>query len=591
MEALKQGRSAEALSLLTEFCQHCNDPRSKDYAQAQIALVRAYQRIGQQEQALALCQQLLTNPLPPVQKWAREALPSLKLPASEPTGAGQPTVAPAAAASPPSEDATTLLRQGTAALKQGDYATAITTLEQVCQRPEIDSQQQTQAQMALIRAYKANSQPQEAIALCQQLVGNPEPMVQNWAQQFLATLMANQVIPGLVSQKRAARQEAANLEAGESGPRPPMPLRSLNELKDFYQKQLIKDLKPIEVERKTILRKLLIAAIVFFGIGLVTLPLTRGVLLGLGAVLWLILLIWLVESYGKAFKFIVIRKIVEFMSPDNTLAYSPDGVGQSFRGGFVNSQLFKQQPDRFVQSDLVTGKLGETEICFAQICAETQIEQDEDFRIRSNVELGNNPLMSWLVLMLISKGSRLGSYVILRLFQGRRLKLQQFMDEVVWEQTKTDLIFKGLFFWADFNKNFHGRTVIVPDTAERLLGHMGRSLQEMDKSRGQLVKLEDREFEKLFAVYGTDQVEARYILSTSLMERLVKFRKRADRELWVGFVDDKIYIAVKFDEDLFEPRLFKTMLAFEPIQEYFEILQLMLSIVEELNLNLRIWGK
>lgn len=31
------------------------------------------------------------------------------------------------------------------------------------------------------------------------------------------------------------------------------------------------------------------------------------------------------------------------------------------------------------------------------------------------------------------------------------------------------------------------------------------------------------------------------------------------------------------------------MLSFKPIQEYFESLQLMIAIVEELNLNWRIW--
>ncbi len=46
-----------------------------------------------------------------------------------------------------------------------------------------------------------------------------------------------------------------------------------------------------------------------------------------------------------------------------------------------------------------------------------------------------------------------------------------------------------------------------------------------------------------------------------------------------------------YAEDLFEPWLFKTILSFAPIQEYFEILQLMIGVVEELNLNRRIWSK
>lgn len=113
----------------------------------------------------------------------------------------------------------------------------------------------------------------------------------------------------------------------------------------------------------------------------------------------------------------------------------------------------------------------------------------------------------------------------------------------------------------------------------------------MSKERGQLIQLEDPEFNQLFVVYGHDQVEARYILSTSLMARLVDFRKKASREVYVSFIDDLIYVAIQYEEDLFEPRLFKSMLNFGPIQKYFENLQLMIGIVEDLKLNRRIWSR
>jgi Protein of unknown function (DUF3137) len=50
-------------------------------------------------------------------------------------------------------------------------------------------------------------------------------------------------------------------------------------------------------------------------------------------------------------------------------------------------------------------------------------------------------------------------------------------------------------------------------------------------------------------------------------------------------------VAIAYEEDLFEPKLFKSMLDLRPMQEYFEILQLMLGIVDDLNLNQRIWTK
>ncbi|MEH1811138.1 MAG: DUF3137 domain-containing protein [Nostoc sp.] len=42
------------------------------------------------------------------------------------------------------------------------------------------------------------------------------------------------------------------------------------------------------------------------------------------------------------------------------------------------------------------------------------------------------------------------------------------------------------------------------------------------------------------------------------------------------------------NQNLFEPNLFKTVLSFAPLREYFETLNLMLGIVEDLNLDRRI---
>ena len=109
--------------------------------------------------------------------------------------------------------------------------------------------------------------------------------------------------------------------------------------------------------------------------------------------------------------------------------------------------------------------------------------------------------------------------------------------------------------------------------------------------RDQLVKLEDPEFEKHFVVYSKDQIEARYILSTSLMRRIVDFKKKTKKDIHLSFVGSKVYVAISYVRDLFEPRVFQTLLSFEPIQQYFEDLSLAIGIVDDLNLNTRIWTK
>jgi hypothetical protein len=140
-------------------------------------------------------------------------------------------------------------------------------------------------------------------------------------------------------------------------------------------------------------------------------------------------------------------------------------------------------------------------------------------------------------------------------------------------------VFKGLFFIFDFNKAFEGFTVVLP---ERIWPY---------RIYGDLVKLEDPEFEEEFVVYSDNQITARYILSPSLMRRLLKFRRELGKKVYLSFVNGRLYMGISIDKNLFEPKIFRTILNFQLIHEYLEYMQLGKDIVEELNLNLRVWSK
>lgn len=122
---------------------------------------------------------------------------------------------------------------------------------------------------------------------------------------------------------------------------------------------------------------------------------------------------------------------------DENLSYNPHGhISQSM---FTSSKIFLTKPNKYQGDDLVTGKLGATKITFSEIHAE-------------------------------------------------------------YKNENTVCIFKGLFFIGDFNKHFISETVVLPDTAEKLFGHFGQKLQSMNIFRGQLIKLDDPEFERQFVV-------------------------------------------------------------------------------------------
>lgn len=152
-------------------------------------------------------------------------------------------------------------------------------------------------------------------------------------------------------------------------------------------------------------------------------------------------------------------------------------------------------------------------------------------------------------------------------------------------------IFHGLFFIADFNKKFKGKTFVFPRKRkrkhERLRGK--RLLSMMKKNYGELVRLEDPLFEKSFLVYGSDQIEARYILSTALMKRICDYREKTKKNIYISFVDNRVHVGIYYGHNLFEVDVY-TPIDFGLIREYYEDMAHAIGIVEDLNLNTRIWG-
>lgn len=150
-------------------------------------------------------------------------------------------------------------------------------------------------------------------------------------------------------------------------------------------------------------------------------------------------------------------------------------------------------------------------------------------------------------------------------------------------------IFEGLFLIADFNKDTRGRTYVLPDRAERLLGKPGQDIQTLSRGHGELVKTEDPEFEKYFAVYSTDQIEARYILSPSLMRALLEFRQKSGRNTFVSFINGVMYLGLSHGS------LIGNVTLSHPVNENnlatpFSDLILIHDLIEK-SLGTRIWTK
>jgi len=331
-------------------------------------------------------------------------------------------------------------------------------------------------------------------------------------------------------------------------------MKKVEELREYYEKELLPELSGLESRRKKIMLGVIAASaggflvmispLLLFLIGttffpdqailcccLGMIPFLAGVAIMGGAYPMM------TKAYVRDFKANVMQKVVKSIDPG--LDYDPKRTVPL--STYDESRIFAAHVDRYHGEDYIWGTVGATKVEFSEILSEYKTETTD------------------------SKGHH---------------------------HTEWHTIFRGIFFVADFNKEFKGLTLVLPDTAQKMFGDMlGQFLQSHTISRPDLVKLEDPEFEKLFVVYGNDQVEARYILSTSLMARMTDFRKKTARSVYFSFVGSKIMVAIPFNENLFEPRVFRSVVDYQQIEKYYGALLLAVGIVEDLNLNTRIWGK
>ncbi len=98
-------------------------------------------------------------------------------------------------------------------------------------------------------------------------------------------------------------------------------------------------------------------------------------------------------------------------------------------------------------------------------------------------------------------------------------------------------VFRGSLMALDFHRKFLGRTVVLRDK-----GIFNRK----EKSGMKRVGLVDPKFEKIFQAYGTDQVEARYLLTPDFMQRLVDLETSVDgKNIRFAFLDELLLIAVE----------------------------------------------
>jgi len=279
----------------------------------------------------------------------------------------------------------------------------------------------------------------------------------------------------------------------------------------------------------------------------------------------------------------VVRDLVHFLNENFT--YEPRKY--LAKRQFVRSNIFKNNPDRYSGDDLIKGFVGSDE--------------------KAVQEIDNNPTKTDLSFSEV-----------------HAQKVERYRDKDGKTKERVHTIFQGLFFVADYNKDFDGLTIVVPK--QRKVNILPSLFDSNSENKLEEVNLENIDFMDKFTVRTTDQITARYILTPNFMNRLMDFTTREPEKgeqekmqeqpksikeafqmglsaagnsttenyfetaPYFSFLNGKMYFMLPTKKKHFE---FNLLLPLNKnlIKSYFSDINISLELVDELNLNLRIWNK
>lgn len=220
---------------------------------------------------------------------------------------------------------------------------------------------------------------------------------------------------------------------------------------------------------------------------------------------------------------------------DNSLVYSVN-KGHS-KEEFKATEMYNNKIDNYSSSDLIEGVIDKTAVKISHVFAE-RIEEETEYDNDNN------------------RTTRQVHYTI----------------------------FSGVFVTLDFNKYFKGKTRLYTkgksSNSEPAMGTLFSNYHN--------ITLENPDFNNLYKVITTDEQQAFYILSPSFMERLIRLYTTSKSGIGIAFINNKMYIG-------FESSSFLEINPNDDIRKsikqlYIEIKSIV-DLVEELNLNNRIWTK
>ncbi|MBK6729508.1 MAG: DUF3137 domain-containing protein [Bacteroidetes bacterium] len=309
-------------------------------------------------------------------------------------------------------------------------------------------------------------------------------------------------------------------------------MKSITELKEFYEIELLPDLKKLENIRKAqVIRQAYIFVTLAFSILLATiLTLPTMLLVFMAVFLVVYFLIFGFKrkrfDYKNSYKESVLKKISTFSFPD--AEYTPfQFIPKKY---YDLCKLFIPKPDIYNGEDLIKGNADGINFQLSEI--ET-MERKVD------------------------------------------------SDNKVFFVTQ----FKGLFFIAELQRKLENSTYIFGNTSTEFIAGFNSHYHDINILRPELIITGDDAFDKSFAVYSTDNYAAEKFLTTAFKKIIQEFKINTGANIQFAFIENYLYLAIPERKDLFKASMYKTLLKFNNIEQHYNELCFCIAVAKEFQKN------
>jgi hypothetical protein len=324
---------------------------------------------------------------------------------------------------------------------------------------------------------------------------------------------------------------------------PEAQVKTVEELKQYFETELAEPVRKVDSRRKMIILKINIMFVIMAILMVISFVVLVVFLsadnieykLGWTAAILLIYptLAWSLyrqlssnKAFYNQFKWEVIHGLVKFI--DTKLSYEPKKHMPTKL--FNGSKIFPFVPVRYQGDDFVTGRFSQTEfkVRFSEILAEYKPKRPKD------------------------------------------------ISPDKWKDGLRPL-FKGIFFTAESELEFEP-LFVLPKEAEFSYDRAGYKPDEL-----QTIVHPNQRFSEYFRVLAVNPEDALEKLSDKVVNDILEFKATHPDDVYLGFIKNTINIAISHEKDLFEPHLRKSLLDFELIREYYEVIYPAFRMLEHLN--------